>query len=66
MFFKRLFDNKDASANSKIVYSFIGVILLVAMVSAHLAGVVVAINMVYAIIGFILALLGINAIPTKD
>jgi uncharacterized membrane protein len=65
-FLKRLIDNKDASANSKIIYSFVGVILLVAMVTAHLFGVVIGVDIVYAIIAFILGLLGINAIPTKN
>jgi len=64
-FLTKLVNNEDATANSKIVYSLVGVVLLVIMVLSHLFGVPVEIQIVYAVIGFILGLLGINAIPGR-
>jgi len=61
-FLRKLIDNKDASANSKIVYSGITMLLVVSMVVMGFFGVAIELNILLALLGFILSLLGINAL----
>jgi len=64
-FFKKLVDNQDSSANSKIFSAMIILLLIIAVVIADLLGVDTSDNMLYTLCGTLLGLLGITALPSK-
>lgn len=62
---KGLFDNTDPTTNSKLVYSGVTMLLIIAWVICHLVGVLVNIQVLVALIGLITSLLVVNAVQNK-
>jgi hypothetical protein len=60
-----LFDSTDPTVNSKIAYSGVTMILIIAFVICHLAGVPVDIQVLLALIGLVTSLMVFYAVDKK-
>lgn len=64
--FKRLVNNNDSSVNSKIVYSGITMLLVVALIVGSFLGIGIQVEILLSLLGFILSLLGISSFTGKN